>query len=269
MLGRLGLSEQVVGVGDFVHWPPELTSKPRVGAYDAPNAEVILSLDADLLITTRSQAARSGLRRLEELGVEVLELDTESFDEIVEAYRILGARLHKEAEAAALVAELQRRQALVRERVVGVPKRRVLVVVGRDPLFVAGPGSHLDRMIQDAGGTNVAADVGAAYRQMSREAMLERSPEVIVDTSDNRPGAPRGREVGTWAQWDFLPAVEQERVYHVHPDRLVIPGPRLPEMTELMAKLIHPELFGEATLPEFGPLDPAVHLGPIDEEAGP
>jgi len=71
-------------------------------------------------------------------------------------------------------------------------------------------------------------------------------PDVIVDTSDNRPGAARGRLNGDWGRWEFVPAVRDDRVYQVDPGKLVIPGLRLPEMTRLMGKLTQPEIFGEA-----------------------
>ena len=154
-----------------------------------------------------------------------------------------------------MVADLRARLDAVRARAAGLPRRRVLFVVGRDPLYVAGPGSHVHALIEIAGGENVAADVAAPYRMASLEAMLRRSPEVIVDTSDNRPDAPRGRVEGAWARWKAVPAVRDGRVFHVHPDRLVIPGTRLPEMAELLGRLIHPEVFGTATEVHFGPLD--------------
>jgi iron complex transport system substrate-binding protein len=134
----------------------------------------------------------------------------------------------------------------LRRAAVGLPRRRVLVVVGRSPLYVAGPGSHLDEMIEAVGGVNVADDAPSPYHRVSTETVLERMPEVIVDLSDNRPDAPRGRTAGDWGRWSFLPAVRQDRVYRVDPSRLAIPGIRLPEMTRLMARLVQPEAFGEA-----------------------
>jgi ABC-type Fe3+-hydroxamate transport system substrate-binding protein len=98
-------------------------------------------------------------------------------------------------------------------------------------------------MIGIAGGENVAHDALSPYQQVSLETMLERMPDVIIDTSDNRAGAPRGRDTGAWGRWEFLPAVSEGRVYHVEPGLLVIPGVRLPEMSELMARLVHPEIF--------------------------
>ena len=117
--------------------------------------------------------------------------------------------------------------------------------MGRDPLYVAGPGSHIDEMIRMVGGVNVAADAISEYQQLSIEAVLERMPEIIIDASDNRPEALRGRQPGSWGRWEFLPAVRQRRVYHVEPGRLVIPGLRLPEMTRLMGQFIHPEIYGD------------------------
>jgi hypothetical protein len=69
---------------------------------------------------------------------------------------------------------------------------------------------------------------------------------VIVDVSDNRPGAPRGRVAGEWSRYTFLPAVQSNSVYQIDPARLVIPGIKLPEMTRLMGRLVHPEVFGAA-----------------------
>ena len=97
----------------------------------------------------------------------------------------------------------------------------------------------------------MAHDALSPYQQVSLEAVLERMPDVIVDTSDNRPGAPRGRVTGDWGRWEFVPAVRDDRVYRVDPGKLVIPGLRLPEMTLLMGKLIQPEIFGEVETAEL------------------
>jgi iron complex transport system substrate-binding protein len=134
-----------------------------------------------------------------------------------------------------------------------LPRRRVLLVVGRDPLFVAGPGSHLDELIALTGGTNVAHDALTPYAAISLESALARLPEVIIDTSDNRSGAPRGAVVAGWGEWQFLPAVREARVYWLDPQQLAIPGMRLPQMARLTARLIHPENFGPPGADDFEP----------------
>lgn len=248
MLDALGALDRVVGVGDFVRGPLALDALPHIGAYNAPNIERVLALRPDLYVTTLSSAAADAHRRLEALGIRVLELDTSTYDGVFASLAELGSRIGRPVEARALEQALDGRIALVRDRAAGLPSRRVLVVVGRDPLYVAGPGSHLDEMIRLAGGHNVAHDTTSPYPRFSMEAVLERMPEVIVDVSDNAPSTPRGRIPGDWARWPFLPAVREDRVYQVDPSRLTIPGMQLPEMTLLMGRLVHPQVFGEAAL---------------------
>jgi iron complex transport system substrate-binding protein len=253
MMGALDVLDRVVGVGEFGPWPKALDGLPRVGGYDAPNVERALELGADAVLTAASVAAAPAHARLQQLGIHVVALDTSTFDGVFESLAEVGRLFGRAAEAAAVTARMRDELSAIETRAAGLPRPRVLVVVGRDPLFVAGPGSHFDEMIRIAGGTNVAADVGAPYRQASLEALLERRPQVIVDTSDNRPGAARGRDAASWGRFPFLPAVEARRVYQIDPGRLAIPGLRLPAMTQLMARLVHPETFGEPTVDEMGP----------------
>jgi iron complex transport system substrate-binding protein len=253
MLAALGKLDMVVGVGDFVDWPPEIRTLPRLGAYDAPSAEQVLGLRVDLLVTSRSAAASPSVARLRALGIRVLELETGTYEGTLTSLVALGQIVGEEERARELERQTRLRMEAVERRVGTAARRRVLFVVGRDPLYVAGPGSHIDEMITVAGGINVAADAASTYQLVSVEAMLERLPEVIIDVSDNRPGAPRGRQSGSWSQWPFLPAVAANRVYLVDPGRLVIPGPRLPEMAELLARMIHPELQGGPAPEDLGP----------------
>ncbi len=246
MLDALGLLDRVVAVGDYVDWPPAMRALPRLGAYDAPNEERVLALGVKVLITSLGREGASRLSHLESLGVTVLRLDLSTFDGSFGAIEQLGARFDRRERARAVQSDMRQRLARVQRAAAGAPRRRVLFVVGRDPLYVAGAGSHLDRLIQLAGGTNLAADSRAPYELTSFEVVLRRRPEVIVDTAENRPGSAVGRLLGDWRQWPFLPAVRDRRVYHVDPWRLNVPGPRLPQMAELMGKLIHPEIFGEA-----------------------
>jgi iron complex transport system substrate-binding protein len=253
MLEALGALELVVGIGDFVSEPASIAGLPRVGAYDSPNVEIVLSLGADLLVTVASEAGTPAHGRLEALGVPVLALDTATYDGVFAALAELGAAIGRDEEASALAQRIREELRTIAERVEKLERRSVLFVVGRNPVYVAGPGSHVDEMITLAGGTNVVHDALSPYLRVSMEAILERAPDVIIDTSDNRPDAPLGRHAGDWARWEFLPAVREERVYRVAPSRLVIPGIRLPEMTRLMSRLIHPEVFGETTEADLRP----------------
>jgi iron complex transport system substrate-binding protein len=251
VLDRLGLTDRVVGRGDYVVWPPALEKLPRVGAYHSPSVETVLSLGTTLLVTTSSEAARGAHRKLRGLGIEVLPLDTNTYEGLLSSIVAVGEKVGREERANEVVEEIRRDMDEIRSLARDAPRRRVVFVVDRDPLYVAGPGSHVDEMIRAVGGENVAADAASDWQLLSMEVIFERAPEVIIDTSANGQGALRGRVPGSWARWPFLPAVAEDRVYWVDPVRLVIPGPRLPQMTRLMGRLVHPEIFGEPSPEDF------------------
>ena len=255
-LALLGAGDLVVAVGDWVTAPAELAARPRLGAYDAPSRERLLQLRVDTLVTTASAAGRAGRAELPALGIDVVELDTDSVAGTLAAIATLGRLVGREEAAAELVDGLEAELAAVAGLAAGAPRRRALVVVGREPLYVAGPGSFLDELLTLAGGENVAADAGAPWAQVSLEAMLARQPEVIVDSADNRRGAPRGAVAGNWGRWPFVPAVRDGRVYHLDPIRLTIPGPRLGEVARRLGRLLHPERFGPPAPDDFAPGEP-------------
>jgi iron complex transport system substrate-binding protein len=247
ILARLDAGASVIAVGDWVSWPLELASRPALGSFEAPSAERVLALHLDALVTVASTAGRRELAELEALGVAVVALDSATLAGTLASIARLGELVGREREATTLAAEIRAALDAVAARARGAPARRVLVVVGREPLFVAGPGSHFDELVRLAGGVNVAADLGAPYAELSLEAALGRRPEVVLDVSENLRDAPRGRRSGDWARWPFLPAVAANRVFHVDPSRLSVPGPRLPEMADLVARIVQPERFGEPT----------------------
>jgi iron complex transport system substrate-binding protein len=242
VLEILGMTDRVVGRGDYVVWPPAMQELPKVGAYT-------------LLLTTSSQAAQGAHVKLRELGIEVVALETNSYEGMLDSIVSIGKEVGREEEARAVAEGIRSEMDEIRGLARDAPGRRVVFVVDRDPVYVAGPGSHVDEMIRAVGGENIAADAASDWQLLSMEVIFERAPEVIIDTSDNGDGALRGRVTGPWDRWPFLPAVEKSRVYWVDPIRLVIPGPRLPQMTRLMGRLVHPEVFGGPSPEDFEALE--------------
>ncbi|MFO7767436.1 MAG: helical backbone metal receptor [bacterium] len=256
MLAAFDMLDHAVASGDFVGWPPRAARLPRIGPYDAPNLEVLLSLDVDLLVTSYSEAARGVHERIRSMGIRVAALSTETFEQTMEAFHRLGEELEREEAAEDLVAALRERIEEVRTGTRDLERRGTLVVVGRRPLYVAGPGSHLDELVRAGGGRNIITG-GAPYQLVSMEAVLERLPEVIIDLADSRGPKEQPGRGDAWERWSFLPAVERGRVWRVHPERLSIPGPRLPSMADLVARMIHPDLLGPPGPEALGPLSSA------------
>jgi iron complex transport system substrate-binding protein len=232
----LGLGDRVVGVGDYDQWPPEATTRPRLGGLINPNLERMVALQPDLAALLPSQDDIA--RRLGALGVEVLTLESETLDDVEAAYRRLGAACGAEAAAAAAVADFRRR---LEPRPIAEGARVVLSLsrpVGEvATVRVAGPGTFLDELLHRLGAENAFADAPTLYPQVGLEAILTRAPDILVEIHP-APVSVATREA-LHRDWQRhaprIPAVQGGRIAVIGGTFTVVPGPRLPELYEALA----------------------------------
>jgi iron complex transport system substrate-binding protein len=249
LLYALGLGDRIAGVDRFSRYPPEAAKKPQIGDYATPNLETIASLRPDLvLIPTNPVKLRE---RLEALRLKVVELDQEGLAKLYESFRIVGQATGATAEADRLIGSVRGQLDAIRSRAAGLPRTRVMFVVGRTPnrldgLIVMGRASYLNEVIEIAGGVNVFRDAAAPYPQVSLEEVLARNPDVIVDMGDmaDTVGVSETQKRAVAALWErmsTLAAVRQKRVHAVASDIYVVPGPRVVDAAKAFFEILHPE----------------------------
>jgi iron complex transport system substrate-binding protein len=248
-LFALGLGDRVVGVSQYCHYPPETSSRPRVGGYLRPNVEVIAGLKPDLVIL-QSEAAEAA-SQLERIGLPVLRIEQGNLDRTFKAFQKIGARCGVPERAAKLVADVQAKLNAVRQRTSGLPKRSLLFIVGRSPgglenLTAVGKGSYLNELIEIAGGANVLAGSPLPYLKVSLEAVMGLNPDVLVDMGDMSETLGVTEEhkrsvVALWSRQPGLRAVARHTVFAVASDIFVVPGPRVVDAAEAFEKMLHPE----------------------------
>jgi iron complex transport system substrate-binding protein len=139
---------------------------------------------------------------------------------------------------------MQSRIDFIRQTVTQTDHRpRLFFQIGVAPIVSIGSQTFIHELIQFAGGTNLAAGP-VPYPRFSQEQIIGLAPEVIIITS-------MAREVvfekvkQEWARWPHLPAVKHNRIYLVNSDIFDRPSPRLVDGLEVLAKRLHPDLFGD------------------------
>jgi iron complex transport system substrate-binding protein len=145
-----------------------------------------------------------------------------------------------------LVAHLQERTAAVADRAGRLPaKPTVACIEWIDPLMAAG--NWMPELVAMAGGVNLFGEAGKHAPWMTWEQLRERDPEVIVVL-------PCGHDIGRSRQdlpaltgrpgWAELRAVRAGRVAVADGNQYFNrPGPRLVESLEILAEILHPEVF--------------------------
>jgi iron complex transport system substrate-binding protein len=97
-----------------------------------------------------------------------------------------------------------------------------VLVITRDPLYVAGAGSYLHSMLEAAGVDNAAAKYTEAYPRVSLEWLIAAQPQLIIDSADDPVSA-----LEHWSNWPSIPAVADRRVVAVQQGIVTLPGPYL------------------------------------------
>jgi iron complex transport system substrate-binding protein len=246
-LFAVGAGSQVVAVGSFDNYPPEVEKLQRVGALLDPDVERILSLRPDLVVVYESQ---TDLRaQLERAHIPMYVYNHAGLADITTTIRDVGTRVGRAAAAAQLAQNIEQRIAAVRKRVAGLLRPSTLVVFEREPLtlrgiYASGGIGFINDMVDAAGGVNAFADVKRQAVQATTELVLARRPAVIIELRATvAPGEGTRREVATWNALSTLPAVQQGRVYLFSDQRMSIAGPRVGEVVEILGRTIHPEAF--------------------------
>jgi len=244
MLFAMGAGNEVVGVSSFDKYPPEVKSRPKVGALIDPDFERILSLKPDLVVVYGSQTDL--IARLDRARVPMFLYKHAGLADITVTIRQLGRRIERTAEAEALAARIERDLDTIRRSVAGKARPRTVLLFDREPgslrgIFASGGIGFMHDMLVVAGGQDVFDDVKRQSVQATAELLLARAPEVIVEVQAwaDWPADRVDRERAVWQGLPSVPAVRNGRVHFVFDDRLAIPGPRVAEAVRVLADVIH------------------------------
>jgi len=279
MVCALGMSDQLVGITHECDYPPEIRGKPVVVRNVLP-IERMSQSEIDLAVTQR---LRDGLslyrvdeRLLEELAPdliltqnlcqvcapsgnevsqllkslpkrpELLWLTPKSLGQIEDNIRDLGQATGRSKEAEELIASGHTRLGKVAALAHGLSYRpRVFCMEWLDPVYCSG--HWLPEMVELAGGVDALGRKGTDSVRIPWKDVLEWAPEVLVITPCGvylDKVLEQAPQLFSYPGWNDLPAVRHNRVYAVDANAYFArPGPRVVDGTELLAHLIHPELF--------------------------
>ena len=177
---------------------------------------------------------------------QVISLDPTYIGDVLDDIRKVGIATDKSDLADNLADSLETKINTVREIALKSSNRpRVLQLEWTEPLLSGG--HWVVEMVELAGGISVFGDKTQSSMRLDWDEIVASQPEVILlmpcgfDLDRAREDIPT---LTSLRGWDSLPAVQKGRAYvldaSAYTSRL---GPRLITGLEIMAELIHPELF--------------------------
>ena len=218
----LGCGDRVVAVADFTDWPPEAAALPKIGGALSPSRERILALGPDLLLSQGKSENLLDFARSHRIPFLSLPLD--SIGDLRAAAAGFADALRAPDNARTLLEDLDRSIAAIPR----AESRRVFVAIGHSPgdlsgILTAGPGTFLHELVALAGGANVFADVASPWPAVSRESILRREPDFVLDFQPSGL-SPENRDqlAADWLKMGFRP--DQIRI--LDDNALLRPTPR-------------------------------------------
>src|SRR5713226_5077935 len=279
MAFALGLGDQVVGITHECDYPPEAVGKPVVVCNVLPietmsqpeidaavtqrmrdglslyqvDEQLLQELAPDIILTQDlcQVCAPSGNEVTQALNLlpkkpQILWLTPKSLEEIFHNLRELGAATGRLKEAEELIAAGRARLEKIAAATQNLSQRpRVFCLEWLDPVYCSG--HWMPEMVEIAGGVDALARKGTDSVRIPWNDVVEWKPEVLIITPcgfNLDQVIEQTPQILNYPGWSELPAVRDGRVYAVDANSYFArPGPRVVEGTELLAHLIHPELF--------------------------
>ncbi len=273
----LGLGNSVVAVTHECDYPAAANSLPRItrtpircdmdsraiddAVMDAAarseslyqiDMELMRSLAPDLILTQQLCevcAVSEGEVRRALAGLpnqpRIVNLEPRSLEGILENITQIGDETGTRAKAVEVVTALRGRIEQVRARAAALPRPRVFCMEWADPIFCGG--HWMQELVELAGGRD---DLSLRHRPSVRipwQNVVDFAPEVLVLTCCGFDVERMKREVDVLARnprFHDLPAVRAGRVYVTNAMAYFSrPGPRIVDSLEILAHLIHPDVF--------------------------
>ncbi len=246
LLYALDCENKIVGVDIYSDYPPEVKLKPSVGSFFDTNFEAITALKPDLIVILGQGSKISEF--CEQHNIRILKLTMSDLASIYEDILLTGKNLDCPEKAKKLCSNIFNdlnsvTSSLINSSSEQIAKKKVFLCLSRKPgtisnLGTTGPDTCLDELISIAGGINIFNDLTRPYADISRESLIARNPDIIIEAvSKDAIDNSYEKMIEQWKLLD-VDATNNNRIYFIDENIINRPGVRSADIAKQLYRLI-------------------------------
>ena len=281
ILCSLSLEDSIVGITHECDFPAHIAGKPALtsskinhetmsskeidhavrtqldghGSIYGLNTKLLEELNPDLIITQElcdvcAVNYKTVLKaaKIYVADAQIVSLEPDTIGDIFDNIKMVGELTGTISKAEEVVAELKSRLETVRKKTVEIEKKpTVFMLEWLEPPFA--PGHWVPEQVEIAGGIPLLGKPGERSVATTYEAIRESNPDVVVLIPCGYYTADILRQLENThfpGDWKDMTAVKDGEVWALDASSYFSrPAPRIVDGAEILAKIIHPSIFGE------------------------
>ena len=231
ILFSIGEGKRIVGTHDFVSFPPETASIPKVGDAFNMNLESVIELNPDLVFVF----SPTHIQNLEKAGLKVLYIESRQsgLREISKDILMWGEIVGSESQAAAISKDFEEKTISIQNKIAS-QEQNFSVFQDIGGFWTPGNDTLMNDVFNLLNLSNIAFDING-YQQIGVETIVERNPDIILASDVSVYTAN--------SNFSNLAAGTNGRIIELNDESLSIAGPRFITGVTNLAKAIYPEIF--------------------------
>lgn len=290
----LGLQDSLIGVTHECDFPQSVADKPHLtasvishetmsskeidhavrtqldghGSIYNLNNELLHSFQPDLILTQElcdvcAVSYKTVLKaaKIYAADAQVVSLEPNTIEDIFENIKTVGELCGISEKASEVVADLQKRLDFLREKTKSIEIRpKVMMLEWLEPAFA--PGHWVPQQVEIAGGICLLGKSGERSVTTTYEQIIAENPDILVlipcgyYTSDILRQLPKTVFPVNSGE---MTAIKNNQVWALDATSYFSrPGPRVVDGAEILAKIVHPNIFGVPSNEEAARVSPSL-----------
>jgi iron complex transport system substrate-binding protein len=229
-----GAGDRLEAVVEYSNFPAQVAQLPRIGDAFRIDLERILEFEPDLVIAWKSGNPQTALKKLEQLGINVWQVEITRPEEIADVVENISRAAGTETTGQTVAGQLRSRLAQLQQKNAKKTPVSYFYQIAPRPLYTINGRHIISRSLEICGGKNIFSELAALAPQISIESVIIANPQAMI-----APGIPDDAPaLRTWLDWPQLQAVQNKNMLYLPADEISQATPRLLDSIDLACELL-------------------------------